>query len=161
MKQTLAFCLAVAAGPALADDDAPAKTFTAILPEAHAAITEQYGFSPAVRAGDFVFLSGVVAGVPPNENGETSAATNEALTAAYDRAFRHIAEILAEAGADWNDVAEMTTYHTDLTGQIDAIMAVKANYVAAPYPAWTAIDVDRLLPDGGLTEIRVTAYAPR
>jgi enamine deaminase RidA (YjgF/YER057c/UK114 family) len=34
---------------------------------------------------------------------------------------------------------------------------VKHRYVHAPYPAWTAIDVDRLLPDKGLTEIKIVA----
>ena len=51
----------------------------------------------------------------------------------------------------------MTTYHTDVPAQLDAFVKVKARYVTAPYPAWTAIDVDRLVPDKGLVEIRVIA----
>ena len=51
----------------------------------------------------------------------------------------------------------MTTFHTDLPKQIEAFTAVKHRYVRAPFPAWTAIDVDRLLPDRGLVEIKVVA----
>ncbi|MGF1456223.1 MAG: hypothetical protein ACFB6R_12720 [Alphaproteobacteria bacterium] len=32
--------------------------------------------------------------------------------------------------------------------------------VEAPFPAWTAIDIDRLYPDGGLVEIKVVAHVP-
>ena len=109
---------------------------------------EKYGFSEAVIDGDRVYLSGVVAGL---RRGETDP------SAAYDRAFKTIADILERSGSSWDSVLEMTTYHTDVTGQIDAFAAVKARYVRAPFPAWTAIDVDRLLPDNGLVEIKVVA----
>jgi enamine deaminase RidA (YjgF/YER057c/UK114 family) len=107
-----------------------------------------------VRAGDYVFLSGVVAGMRPDQSGET------AMEQSFDRAFRNVATVLRAAGADWDDVVEMTTYHTDLPAQFDVFARVKDRYVGEPYPAWTAIDVDRLLPDRGIVEIRVIAYAP-
>ena len=110
---------------------------------------ERYGFSEAVIDGDRVYLSGVVAGgggVPK---------------AAYERAFRMIADILKRSGSSWDGVLEMTTYHTDLPGQIEGFTEVKNRYVRAPFPAWTAIDVDRLLPDNGLVEIKVVARRGR
>jgi enamine deaminase RidA (YjgF/YER057c/UK114 family) len=108
---------------------------------------EKYGFSEAVIDGDRVYLSGVVAGVRPGGDPK----------AAYDQAFRIIADILKRSGSSWDSVLEMTTYHTDVTGQIDAFAEVKSRYVRAPFPAWTAIDVDRLLPDNGMVEIKVVA----
>jgi hypothetical protein len=44
-----------------------------------------------------------------------------------------------------------------------AIVAVHRRHVVAPFPAWTAIDVDRLIPDRGITEIKIVAkrVAPR
>lgn len=131
---------------------AQAQTLEHITPPGHERARDEYHYTPAVRAGDFVFLSGVVAGRAPSET------TDEA---GFDRAFRAIARVLGEAGADWGDVVEMTTYHTDLPAQFELFSTVKDRHVAAPYPAWTAIEVDRLLPDGGLVEIRVIAYAPR
>ncbi|WP_310497688.1 RidA family protein [Sandarakinorhabdus sp.] len=133
------------AGPALA---APG---TVLMPENPAARAqqEQYGYAEAVIVGDTIYLSGVIAGPAP---GETS------LEPAYERAFAHIASILARAGASWADVADMTTFHTDLPAQIAACTAVKNRYVKAPFPAWTAIGISRLFEPTGITEIKVTAH---
>jgi enamine deaminase RidA (YjgF/YER057c/UK114 family) len=136
----------VAVAPASARRD-PAQ----VLMPANAddrAIHEKWGFSQAVIHGDTVYLSGVVVGLSP---GETDPAT------AYERAFGSIAAILGRAGSSWDDVLEMTTYHTDLPAQIEGFRTVKDRYVKPPYPAWTAIDVDRLAPEGGLTEIKIVA----
>jgi hypothetical protein len=32
--------------------------------------------------------------------------------------------------------------------------------LGSPPPAWTAIDVDRLLPDGGIAEVKIIARRP-
>lgn len=109
---------------------------------------EEWGYSDAIVHGDTVWLSGVVASLRPGETDQS---------AAFDRAFVRIGAILVRAGVSWDDVVEITTYHTDVTAQIEDFIAVKHRYVRAPYPAWTAIDVDRLIPDGGLVEIRVIA----
>ncbi len=109
---------------------------------------ERYGFAEAVIDGDHVYLSGVVAGLVPGEADPSIG---------YERAFRYIGRTLERAGSSWDGVVEMTTFHTDLPAQIDAFTAVKHKYVKAPFPAWTAIDVDRLLPDNGLVEIKVVA----
>ena len=61
------------------------------------------------------------------------------------------------AGASWDDVVEIMRFHTDLTTQMPAIVAVKNIYVKPPFPAWTAIQVSRLIPSNGITEIRIVA----
>ena len=121
----------------------------AIMPDQPQAreFLDKYGFSEAVIDGDRVYLSGVVAGT--RSGGDPKAA--------YDQAFRMIADVLGRSGSSWDSVIEMTTYHTDVVAQIDAFAEVKHRYVRAPFPAWTAIDVDRLLPDNGLVEIKVVA----
>jgi enamine deaminase RidA (YjgF/YER057c/UK114 family) len=108
---------------------------------------EEWGYADAVIVGDTIYLSGVVVG---QREGET-------LESAYDRAYRRIGAILTRAGASWDDVVDMTTFHTDVIAQMPAIVAVHRRYVAAPFPAWTAIDVDRLIPDRGITEIKIVA----
>ena len=115
------------------------------------AFQEKYGYADAVITGDTVTLSGVVVGLAPGEAD---------MVPAYDRAFRHIGSILKRAGVTWADVAEITSYHTDVKAQIDAMAAAKARYIKAPFPAWTAISVSRLLPDTGITEIRIIARRP-
>lgn len=113
---------------------------------------EEWGFAEAVVRGDTVYLSGVVAGLRP---GETDPA------AAYDRAFKTIGSILERAGSSWDDVIDMTTYHTDVTAQFETFRDVRKRYVKAPYPSWTAIDIDRLIPDNGIVEIKVVAQKRR
>ncbi len=141
--------LAAALNPAAAG--AQARTDQTVLMSTHEqarADQEQYGYSDAVIAGDFIFLSGIVAGSAP---GETS------LTPAYERVFRLIGRILERAGADYRDIVDVTSFHTDITAEMAAYSEVQKRFLGSPPPAWTAIDVDRLLPDGGITEIKIVA----
>ena len=112
---------------------------------------QDWGYADAVIVGDTVYLSGVVVGL---RGGETD------LKPAYERAFAKIGKILQRSGASWDDVVDITTYHTDLTTQMPAIVAVKNTYVKAPPPAWTAIQVARLIPNTGITEIKIVARRP-
>jgi enamine deaminase RidA (YjgF/YER057c/UK114 family) len=109
---------------------------------------EDWGYADAVVSGDMVYLSGVVAGVAP---GETD------LKLAYERAFRQMGKILERSGVGWDDVLDITSFHTDLTTQMPAIVAVKKKYMSGPPPAWTAIQISRLIPDAGITEIKLVA----
>ncbi|HEY9024289.1 MAG TPA: Rid family hydrolase [Burkholderiaceae bacterium] len=113
---------------------------------------QEWGYADAVASGDLVTLSGVVAGVRP---GETD------LRAAYTRAFERLGGVLQRAGVTWDDVVDITSFHTDLTTQMPAIVAVKNQYVRPPFPTWTAIQVSRLIPDNGITEIKIVARRPR
>lgn len=109
---------------------------------------ERYGYAQAIRSGDMIYLSGVVAGPVP---GETS------LEPAFDRAFQAIEAILGRANATWDDVVDITTFHTDLAGQAEAFAAVKNRYVKAPFPAWTAIGISKLFEPSAVVEIKVVA----
>ncbi len=116
------------------------------------AFHEEYGFADAVVIDGTAYLSGVVVG--PGPGGD--------LTAGFDRAFRRLGEILKRAGGSWRDVVDMTSYHTDVTGQLKPMNEAKARYITAPFPTWTAIQVVRLVPDGGIAEIKLVArIAPR
>ena len=110
----------------------------------------EYGFSDAVIVGDTIHLSGLVAGMAP---GETD------MKPAYDRVYSHIGTILKRAGADYGDIVDMTSFHTDVDAQLKPMSEVHKNYVKAPYPAWTAIGVAKIL-GNGITEIKITARRP-
>lgn len=153
--RALSLLLAFAVSPAVAEPP------EAVVPEGLEWQVKDYGLSPAVRVGDFIFVSGVVAGYATGEDGKPVPPSDAAIEAGFERAFIRLEEIIKAAGADWRDVADMTTYHTDLPAQGRILMAVKAQRMTAPYPAWTAIDVDRLWPDNGFAEIKLTLYAPR
>lgn len=148
------FSVAVlAAGCAAAGGEASLKE--SLVPPGTEYWRDDYHFSAAVRANGFIYVSGVVAGL---RDGETGRAGQEA---AYERAFKRIEDTLAFGGASWDHVVDMTSYHKDLLAEIDAFRVVKDRYVKAPYPAWTAIDIDRLWPENGITEIKVIAVASK
>ena len=140
-------------GPLLAQARTEGTVLMSTNPQARAD-QERYGYADAVIAGDLVFLSGIVAGKAPTETD---------LLPAYERVFRQITAILKRAGATPADVVDMTSFHTDIEAEIGPMSEVAKRVLGTPPPAWTAIDVDRLLPDGGITEIKVVARrtAPR
>ena len=111
---------------------------------------EQWGYNDAIVAGDTIYLSGIVVGM---REGET-------MEAAYERTYQQIGAILKRAGASWDDVVDILSFHTDVTAQMPALVPVHKRHVKPPYPAWTAIDVDRLIPERGITEIKVVALRP-
>ena len=152
----LAFILSAAASvvPWSAAAEAQTRTAETVLMSENPggrAFQEKYGYSDAVIAGDTVYLSGIVVGQMDGEP----------LEASYERAYGHIGGILKRAGAGWEDVVDVTSFHTDVNAQLDAMSAVHKRHLAAPYPAWTAIDIDRLIPERGITEIKIVARRPK
>lgn len=123
-----------------------------VVPLSMKSTYEQFRYATSVRAGDLLYLSGVVATREPCENPDTPD---------IERAFDDIEILLAEEGASWSDVADVMAYMTDLVRQIGPLWAVKQDRVPAPYPAWTAIGVAWLY--GGQeanVKIKGAAYLP-
>ena len=149
MRRLFAAVLGIScvAQPSFAGERQNATVFMDPNPE-RVKYEQDWGYADAVLTGDTLYLSGVVAGV---RDGETD------LKIGYTRAFERIGAILARAGASWDDVVDITSFHTDLTTQMPAIVEVKNRYIKAPFPAWTAIQVSRLIPDNGITEIKIVA----
>lgn len=150
-RAVTAVALLAVASPAAAQSGPSARQqATVIMSENPRALEFQTanGFADAIVTGDTIYLSGVVAG-PVKEP--------KNLTPAYERAFARIEAILKRAGASWDDVVDMTTYHTDLAGQVAEFSAVKNRYVKAPFPTWTAIGISSLYEPTAVTEIKVVA----
>lgn len=133
-------------------DVSPEPFRDTIVPASLADSYDALQYAPATRAGDMLYLSGVVATVA---DGETS------FEPAIERSFDEIEMILAEAGADWSDVVDVTSYTTNLDAHLNALWGIKAARVGAPYPSWTVIGVDSLYGgDAAIIETKVTAYLP-
>ncbi len=113
-------------------------------------LREEWGYADAVLTGDTAYLSGIIA-VP--QAGEVTP------EGAYNRTFDRIAERLGRIGCTWDDVVEMTTFHTDLDAQLPFIKAAMRRFIRPPYVAWTAVGVTRLAAPDGITEIKVIAKA--
>lgn len=112
-------------------------------------------FHPAVRAGDFIFVSGQV---PKDENNNMISGTIEEETLAT---LKTIARVIADEGATLSDVVRITTYLEDtrdfgrynkafLEGIGDAVLA--RTTVEAKAVINTKIEMDaiiyKLLPSG-------------
>jgi enamine deaminase RidA (YjgF/YER057c/UK114 family) len=54
----------------------------------------------------------------------------------------------------------MTTFHVGLQEHLGTFLAVRDEFLSAPWPAWTAIGVSELAAPGARVEIKVTVVAP-
>jgi enamine deaminase RidA (YjgF/YER057c/UK114 family) len=74
-------------------------------------------------------------------------------------AFANLAATLAAAGCTFDDLLDVTTFHTDPENQFPTIMQVKQSiFPQPPYPNWTAVGVTWLA--GFDFEIKVIARIP-
>jgi 2-iminobutanoate/2-iminopropanoate deaminase len=107
-------------------------------------------FSPAIRAGDTLYLSGQVAQDPAT--GKLIAGDVAAQT---ERIFRNIEATLQAAQLSLENVIKVNVYLTDMTNYA-AMNEVFGRQFSAPYPARTTVAVVAL-PLGGLVELEVIA----
>ena len=74
-------------------------------------------------------------------------------------AFDNLKAVLAAADCTFEDIVDVTTFHTDPGQHLDTIMAVRAQaFAEPPHPNWTAIGVTWLA--GFDFEIKVIARVP-
>jgi 2-iminobutanoate/2-iminopropanoate deaminase len=110
-------------------------------------------YSPAVRAGDWVVLSGQI-GLEPH-----SGSLVEGGTAAQVRqALLNIAAVLGDCGLTFDDVAKTTVFVTDL-GEFDLVNGVYSEAFGEHKPARSTVQV-AALPAGATVEIEVWALRP-
>ena len=107
-------------------------------------------FSPAVRAGELLYLSGQVAQDPATGKLVEGGVEAQAL-----QIFRNVAAVLASAGKDFEDVVRVGVFLRDMA-DFKAVNAVYERHFARPYPARTVIGVASL-PLGAAIEIEVIA----
>lgn len=124
-----------------------------------------YTYAPARRVGDMLYISGVIAAKQPGVAGGDV----EAYKAGLRQAFKRLERTLKASGASFDDVVMINSFHVwnspHFSGTRDehfaAVLAVKAEFMKTPHPAWTAVGTTGLLADQGLVEIQMIAYAPR
>lgn len=107
-------------------------------------------YSPGVRAGDFIFVSGQVPRDP-----RTGALVGEGDVRAQTRqTLANLAGVLAAAGATMADVVSVTVHLADVTDWA-AFDAVYRETLAPPYPTRTVVGAALR---GILVEITAVAY---
>lgn len=121
-----------------------------INPPGTEAMYEALHFSQGTRVGNTIWVSGQV-GV------DASMAPADGMTAQARLAFQGLKSVLEAAGATLADVVELTTFHTDLRGDMGAFTRVKDEFLPDRYPSWTAVGVTQLALPELLVEIRAVA----
>lgn len=124
----------------------------AIFPPNRHALYEKHGYSAAIRSGDLLFVSGQV-GSRDDGSAEPDYAKQVQL------AFENLKAVLKAAGASFDDIIDVTTFHTDPQQQFETFMGIKEHvFSEKPYPSWTAVGVNWLA--GFDFEIKVIARLP-
>ena len=125
----------------------------AVFPAGRHALYDKHRYSAAVRSGDLLFVSGQVGS---REDGSPEPVFEKQVRLA----FGNLAAVLEAAGCAFDDVVDVTTFHTDPAAQFETFMAVRSEVIGdPPHPNWTAVGVTWLA--GFDFEIKVIARLPR
>ena len=89
-------------------------------------------FSPAVQAGEFVFVSGQ-ASVDDQGN-----IVSDSFAAEVRRSFENVAKVLAGAGLDMSDVVQVRSYVRDAE-DLPEYNEIYREFFQEPYPARTTL----------------------
>jgi enamine deaminase RidA (YjgF/YER057c/UK114 family) len=124
----------------------------AIFPAGRHALYDVHRYSAAIRSGDLLFVSGQVGS---REDGSPEPVFEQQVRLA----FANLRAVLAAAGCTFDDIVDVTTFHTDPQTQVETVLAVRAEEIGdPPYPNWTAVGVTWLA--GFDFEIKVIARLP-
>jgi len=107
-------------------------------------------YSPAIRAGNLLFLSGQV-GFDPS----SGALVDGDISAQTDQVMRNIGALLKAAGTDFAHVVRTTVFLADMA-EFAKMNEIYARYVVDPPPARSTVQVARL-PRDARVEIDVIA----
>ena len=119
----------------------------AVFPANRQDLYEKYGYSAAVRSGDLLFVSGQVGSRPDGS-------PDPDFEAQVRLAFANLEATLAAGGCTFDDIVDVTSFHTDPEKQF----GVYRKFPKAPYPNATAVGVNWLA--GFDFEIKVIARIP-
>jgi enamine deaminase RidA (YjgF/YER057c/UK114 family) len=130
-----------------------------IIPPGMELLYERYHYCPGIKVGNMLYIAGQV-----GRDAQLQVVTE--VEAQFVQAFENVKKVLTTAGASFDDVIELITYH--VTGPAAGVeqltipylplfMEVKDRYFVNSYPTWTGIGVTGLSTPGLLVEIKCTA----
>jgi 2-iminobutanoate/2-iminopropanoate deaminase len=109
-------------------------------------------YSQAIKAGDFVFVSGQLALRPDHAE-----IVGETIQEQTEQVFANLRAILEAAGSSLERLVKTTVYLTDL-GEFAGMNEVYARHVGERPPARATIEISAL-PSGAKVEIEAIALA--
>ena len=110
-------------------------------------------YSPAIRAGNLLFISGQIPLRP-----DTGQLVDGDIGVQTEQVMQNLAALLHAAGAGFEHVVKTTVYMTDLN-DFSVMNAVYLRYIVAPPPARATVQVSRL-PRDVQVEIDAIAVLP-
>lgn len=114
----------------------------------------RYTFSPAVRAGNLLFISGTTA---TDDRGELVAPGD--IVEQTRVILRKFQRLLEASGGSMEHIVETTEYITT-TEQYRRTAEVRREFFRPPYPTATGVIVAGLLREGAVIEISAVAVLP-
>jgi reactive intermediate/imine deaminase len=111
-------------------------------------------FTDAVRAGNLVYVSGIVA-----VDGDGNLVGGDDVVAQTRQVFENMRAVLAAAGCGFADVVKVTVFLTDIDDR-PLINPVRQEVFGEARPASTLVEVHRLAVDGAKVEIECVALIP-
>jgi enamine deaminase RidA (YjgF/YER057c/UK114 family) len=114
--------------------------------------SDKITFSPAVRAGRLLFISGTTA---VDENREVVGKGD--IVAQTRFIFQKFDKLLKEAGASFDNIVETTEYFLTLEDYNRTADVRREFFKGPPYPAATGVLVAGLIREHALIEIKATA----
>ncbi len=144
-----------------------------IIPKGMEILYEKFHYCPGIKVGNTLYISGQVG---RDENMQVV----KGIEPQFVQAFENLKKVLEAAGATFDDVVEMITYHVTGAGlgelQLEAVtfgkqphiipflplfIEVKDRYFTHNFPTWTGIGVTGLSTPGIIVEIKCTAILDR
>ena len=115
---------------------------------------DNYHYSQGVQVGDMIYVTG-------QGGWDQTFDIPDDVHEQIRRAFANIATVLAEAGASWENVIDITSYHVDLDQSVLPTMVEQLrSYCPSHQPLWTVIGVASLALPAMKVEITANAVAP-
>ena len=111
-------------------------------------------YADAVRAGDLLFISGLIA-----VDGRGELVGGDDVAAQARQVFANMRAVLDAAGCGFADVVKVTVYLTDVDDR-PKINPVRQEVFGAARPASTLVEVSRLAVPGAKVEIEAVAQIP-
>jgi enamine deaminase RidA (YjgF/YER057c/UK114 family) len=110
-------------------------------------------YSPAVRAGDWLYLSGQV---PIDAEGNTVGRSDPA--AQWHQCLDNLKALLESVGAGMANITFLQLFVTDMDEVYLKHGEIRREYFDAPFPASTVTETHRLAQPDWMIEIQAVAY---
>ena len=111
-------------------------------------------FTDAVRAGGFLYVSGIVA-----VDGDGRLVGGDDVVAQARQVFANMRDVLAAGGCGFGDVVKVTVFLTDVDDR-PLVNPVRKQVFGDARPASTLVEVPRLAVEGAKIEIECVALVP-